>query len=123
MHMRLETDVRPGMPRSVSRFVERYESGLPHSPLPPDRSVIDLLKRSLATSIENPAYSALMSRVLPDITSRKMAIFDTSHVDALVFPYAATFAEPIRNPVERADDPGFVKAPGRPSPSMTNRPQ
>jgi len=37
-------------------------------------------------------------------------VFEKHGVDALVFPYVPTFAQPIRNPVYTIDDPAFVKS-------------
>jgi amidase len=37
-------------------------------------------------------------------------VFENHGVDALVFPYVPTFAEPIKNPIYTIDDPTFVKS-------------
>jgi len=37
-------------------------------------------------------------------------VFENHGVDALVFPYVPTFAQPIKNPVYTIDDPSFVKS-------------
>ncbi len=108
----------PGVPKTVAEFVEIYETKVAKSPLPVDNSVLDLLKRSLVTSTDDPAYQNLINNVLPTATRLKLAIFDTSGVDALVFPYQPTFAAPINNPVSHIDDPAYVAAPGRPDPAI-----
>jgi hypothetical protein len=46
----------------------------------------------------------------PRATAEKLAVFEKYGVDALVFPYAPTFAQPIKNPVYTIDDPAFVNS-------------
>ena len=80
-------------------------------------SVLDLLKNSLVTSTDDPAYQNLIENVLPTATDIKLAIFDTYDLDALVFPYQTNFAPPIRNPIYSVDDPTFVSS-SRPNPAI-----
>ena len=47
---------------------------------------------------------------MPRATAEKLAVFESHGVDALVFPYVPTFAQPIKNPVYTIDDPAFVKS-------------
>jgi len=108
----------PGVPRSTAEFVTRYETEVAKSPLPVEASVLDLLKRALATSTSDAPYQNLISKVLPEATALKLAIFETHKVDALVFPYNPAFASPIRNPTGRVDDPTYVGAKGVPAPSI-----
>jgi amidase len=104
----------PNVPKSVARFVELYETDVAKSALPVEASVLDLLKRSLATSEDDPAYKDLIANQLPQASRLKRAVFDVNKVDALVFPYHPTFAAPISNPVEKVADDTFVRAAGRP---------
>ena len=106
----------PNVPKTVGEFIELYETKVARSPLPVEATVLDLLKRSLNTSTDDPAYKALVADVLPRLTRLKLAMFDTYRVDALVFPFEGTFARPISNPVARVDDATFVGARGRPNP-------
>ena len=105
----------PAVPKTVAAFVEIYETKVAKSALPVEDSVLDLLKRGLATSSDDPVYQHLLTTVLPEATKLKLAIFTTHNVDALVFPYQAGFAAPIRNPVERIDDPAYIRTSGRPN--------
>ncbi|WP_028009119.1 amidase family protein [Solimonas flava] len=106
----------PQVPKTVAAFVERYETVVARSPLPVEASVMRLLKDSLKTSTDDPAYRQLIDKTLPQASADKLALFARYGVDALVFPYHASFAPPIRNPVYRIDDPDFVAA-GKPEPA------
>jgi amidase len=75
-----------------------------------EASVMRLLKDSLTTSTDDPAYKDLIEHVLPQATADKLAIFKHYGVDALVFPYFSSFAPPISNPVYSIDDPAYVKS-------------
>lgn len=106
----------PGVPKTVAEFVEIYETEVAISPLPVANSVLNLLKNSLVTSTDSPAYRNLIENVLPKATELKLALFDTYGLDALVFPYQTSFAPPISNPVYSSDDPTFVRS-DRPDPA------
>ncbi len=107
----------PKVPKTVAAFVTLYETEVARSKLPADASVINLLKGSLTTSTSDAAYRDLVARILPEATRLKLALFATRHVDALVFPYHSSFADPIRNPTGRIADPTFVPS-TRPHPSI-----
>ncbi len=104
--------------RSTAEFVRRYEAEVSKSPRPVEASVLDLLKRGLATSTDDPVYRNLLTKVLPEATRIKLGIFETNKVDALVFPYNPAFATPINNPTGKVDDPTYVGAKGVPAPSI-----
>ena len=106
-----------GVPKTVAEFVEVYNAEVAASPLPAEDSVLDLLARGLLTSTDDPDYIYLIENVLPRNTTLKLAVFDEHDLDALVFPYNASFAPPIRNPTFTADDPAYVSSGGRRSPS------
>ena len=106
-----------GVPKTVAEMVEIYETTVMKSAQPVEASVLDLLKRGLATSSDDPAYQELIAKGLPTATQRKLAIFETHKVDALVFPYQPNFANPISNPVTKVDDPTHVAGRGRPNPA------
>ena len=105
------------MPKTTAEFVKRYETEVARSPLPVEASVLDLLKRGIATSTDDPKYRRLIDEVLPGATSFQLALFERHRVDALVFPYQPRFAEPISNPVRTIEDPGYEEARGRPNPA------
>ena len=105
------------VPRTVQRFIEIYETEVMSSPLPVEESVMRLLRNSLSTSAEDPAYRRLMTETLPAATGDKMAFFAQQGVDALVFPYSTSFASPISNPAYRLDDPTYVRS-DRPQPAI-----
>ena len=107
----------PKVPKTVAEFVSLYENVVNKSPLPVEDSVMRLLKDSLTTSTEDPAYRDLIENILPHATQAKLALFDRYGVDALVFPYQSNFAAPISNPAFKIDDPSFVKS-ERPQPSI-----
>jgi amidase len=108
----------PSVPKGTADFVKIYETEVARSPLPVEASVLDLLKRGIATSTDDPAYRNLIENVLPTATKLKRAIYEKYQVDALVFPYQPAFAAPIENPVREIDDPSYVPARGRPQPSI-----
>jgi amidase len=107
----------PNVPKTVAEFIHIYETEVNKSPLPVENSVLDLLKRSLTTSADMPAYKNLIEKVLPEATRLKLAMFDKDHLDAMVFPYQTSFASPISNPAFSIPDPTFVPS-TRPQPSI-----
>jgi Asp-tRNA(Asn)/Glu-tRNA(Gln) amidotransferase A subunit family amidase len=98
------------VPKTVAEFVNIYETEIAPSPLPVEDSVMNLLKKSLKTSTDAPEYRDFMENLMPRATAEKLAVFEKHGVDALVFPYVPTFAQPIKNPVYTIDDPAFVKS-------------
>lgn len=100
----------PGVPKTVAEFVRIYETEVMKSPLPVEASVMNLLKTSLTTSTDDPAYKELIDVILPAATEAKYAIFKDSNVDVLVFPYQTTFAPPISNPAFKIEDPTYVES-------------
>jgi Asp-tRNA(Asn)/Glu-tRNA(Gln) amidotransferase A subunit family amidase len=76
-----------------------------------------LLRDSLDHSTDDPLFRYLIETVLPENTAQKLAIFERDDLDALVFPYNASFAAPINNPLYQVIDPTHVGSGGRPSPS------
>ena len=97
-----------GAPKTVAEFVERYDTVVNQSELPARESIIDLLRRSLTTSTSDAAYQRLVREILPKATADKLALFEGSEVDVLVFPYETRFASVISNPVNEVDDPTYV---------------
>src|SRR3954453_10134259 len=106
----LATFNSPKVPKTVAEFVHIYETEIAPSPLPVEDSVMNLLKTSLKTSTDAPEYKNFIENQMQRATAEKLAVFDNHGVDALVFPYAPTFAQPIKNPVYTIDDPSFVKS-------------
>jgi amidase len=106
----LATFRNPKLPKTVAEFIEVYETQVAPSPLPVEDSVMTLLKTSLKTSTNAPEYKDFMENLMPQATAEKLAVFEKHGVDALVFPYLPTFAQPIKNPVYTIDDPTFVKS-------------
>jgi amidase len=98
------------MPKTVAEFVKVYETEVAPSPLPVEESVMNLLKTSLKTSTDAPEYKDFIENAMPRATAEKLAVFEKYGVDALVFPYVPTFAQPIKNPVYTIDDPAFVNS-------------
>ena len=98
------------MPKTVAEFVKVYETEVAPSPLPVEESVMNLLKTSLKTSTDMPEYKDFIENAMPRATAEKLAVFEKYGVDALVFPYVPTFAQPIKNPVYTIDDPAFVNS-------------
>src|SRR5215468_1719129 len=98
------------MPKTVAEFVKVYEAEVAPSPLPVEESVMNLLKTSLKTSTDAPEYKDFIENAMPRATAEKLAVFEKYGVDALVFPYVPTFAQPIKNPVYTIDDPAFVNS-------------
>lgn len=107
----------PGVPKTVAEFVRIYETEVSKSPLPVEANVMNLLKTSLTTSVNDPAYKELIEKTLVQATKDKLALFDQYKVDALVFPYFSSFAPPINNPAFKIDDPTFV-ASDKPQPAI-----
>jgi amidase len=97
-------------PKTVAEFVKVYETEVAPSPLPVEESVMNLLKTSLKTSTDAPEYKDFIENAMPRATAEKLAVFEKYGVDALVFPYVPTFAQPIKNPVYTIDDPAFVNS-------------
>src|SRR6516165_8097115 len=106
----LTTFKSPKVPKTVAEFVKVYEEEIAPSPLPVEDSVMSLLKTSLKTSTDAPEYKDFIENMMPRATGEKLAVFENHRVDALVFPYAPTFAQPIKNPVYTIDDPTFVNS-------------
>lgn len=98
------------VPKSVADFVKVYETEIAPSPLPVEASVMNLLKTSLKTSPDMQEYKEFIQNLMPKATAEKLSVFEKHGVEALVFPYVPTFAQPIKNPVYEIDDPAFVKS-------------
>jgi amidase len=107
----------PGLPKTVAEHIAIYEAEVMGSAAPVEDSVMRLLRDSLRTSVEDPAYRKLLGETLPAATQDKLALFTGHEVDALVFPYSSSFASPIRNPVYGLDDPTFIGS-DRPQPAI-----
>ena len=106
----------PAIPKTVAEFVDFYDTNV--IPFPVESSVLNgLLRESLDHSSAEPLFRHLIENVLPANTAAKHAIFDRDDLDALVFPYNASFAGPISNPLYQIADPTHVRSGGRPSPS------
>ena len=101
-------DPKNKVPKTVAEFVRIYETEVKKSAFPVEDSVMNLLKTSLTTSTDDPAYKELIEKTLPNATQAKLAIFKKYNVEALVFPYFSTFAPPIKNPAFAIEDPTFV---------------
>jgi amidase len=106
----LATFRTPKVPKTVAEFIKVYEAEIAPSPLPVEDSVMNLLKTSLKTSTDAPEYKNFIENQMPRATAEKLAVFENHGVDALVFPYVPTFAQPIKNPIYTIDDPSFVKS-------------
>src|SRR6516164_9068407 len=104
----LATFKSPQVPKTVAEFVKVEE--IAPSPLPVEDSVMSLLKTSLKTSTDAPEYKDFIENTMPQATAEKLAVFENHGVDALVFPYLPTFAQPIKNPIYVIDDPTFVNS-------------
>ena len=100
----------PDVPKSVAEFLEVYEGTVAESEFPAEESVLNLLRRASVTSTEHPDYAHVIGNVLPENTQRKLDLFESHDLDALVFPFVASFAPPIENPVFAADDPTYVSS-------------
>ncbi len=107
----------PNVPKSVAEFVRIYETEIMKSPLPVEASVMNLLKTSLTTTTDDPAYKELIEKILPGATQAKLKLFEQYQVEALVFPYFSSFAPPISNPAYKIEDPSFVKS-DKPQPAI-----
>jgi amidase len=106
----LATFTSPKVPKTVAEFVRIYETEIMKSPLPVEDSVMRLLKTALTTSTSAPEYKNFLEKLMPQWTAEKLAVFERYGIDALVFPYVPTFAQPINNPVYKIDDSSFVKS-------------
>ena len=106
----------PEVPKTVEEFLELYDTEVAESAFPVEDSVVNLLTRASITSTDHPDYVDLIETVLPQNTQLKLDLFETYNLDALVFPYHASFAPPISNPNGAIDDPTFVPS-DVPSPS------
>ena len=106
----LATFSNPKVPKTVAEFVKVYEAEIAPSPLPVEDSVMSLLTTSLKTSTDAPEYKDFIENMMPRATAEKLAVFQNHGVDALVFPYLPTFAQPIKNPLYTIDDPSFVQS-------------
>lgn len=106
----LATFTSPKVPKTVAEFIHIYETEVMKSPLPVEESVMRLLKTSLTTSTSAPEYKEFLEKLMPQWTAEKLAVFERYGIDALVFPYVPTFAQPINNPAYKVDDPTFVKS-------------
>lgn len=100
----------PKVPKTVAEFIRVYETEVAPSPLPVEDSVMSFLKTSLNTSTDALEYKDFIENQMPRATAEKLAVFENHGVDALVFPYVPTFAQPIKNPVYTIDDPAFVNS-------------
>ena len=107
----------PTVPKTVAKFLKIYDTVVARSPLPLEPNIHRLLANSLTKTSADPAYQNLVNKTLPDNTKSKLAIFDGQRLDALVFPYSATFAAPISNPAYKVDDPTWKTFPRPANPS------
>ena len=107
----------PEVPQTVAEFLEIYDTEVAASSLPPVDSVLNLLRRASVTSTDHPDYIDLIENGLPTNTRLKLDLFEANDLDALVFPYNASFASPLSNPSFTADDPSYVPSDDVPSPS------
>ena len=107
----------PDVPKTVDAFLELYDTEVATSAFPAEESVLNLLRRGSVTSTDHPDYVNLIENVLPMNTQLKLELFETHDLDALVFPYNASFAAPIDNPTFTADDPTHVPSRDIRSPS------
>ena len=107
----------PDVPKTVDAFLELYDTEVATSAFPAEESVLNLLRRGSVTSTDHPDYVNLIENVLPMNTQLKLELFETQDLDALVFPYNASFAAPIDNPTFTADDPTHVPSRDIRSPS------
>jgi amidase len=107
----------PEVPKTVADFIAIYENVVSKSPLPVEDSVMSLLRRSIVTSTDDPAYINLMENLLPAATEFKMKLFEQYRLDALVFPYQTSFGGPISNPAFSIPDDTFVRS-NRPQPTI-----
>ena len=105
------------VPKTVAEFLELYHTEVAASSRPAEESVLNLLTRASVTSTDHPAYINLVENVLPRNTRLKLDLFATYNLDALVFPYNASFARPARDPNLTANDPTYVPSGGVHSPS------
>ena len=97
------------VPDTIEEMIAIYETEVAASDKPAATSVINLLKDSLEHSSADPAYQQLITEELPAAAAYKQSLFDDHDLDAMVFPYEASFASPVSNPVETIDDPTYVR--------------
>ncbi len=107
----------PAVPKTVEEFLEVYNTEVAASSLPAEESVLNLLERASVTSTDHPDYRDLIENVLPRNTQLKLDLFETYDLDALVFPFHASFARPVRDPTFNAEDPTYVPSGDVRSPS------
>lgn len=96
------------VPDTIEEMIELYETEVADSDKPVADSVLNLLKDSLEDSTDDPDYQELLESELPEAAAYKLSLFEDNDLDAMVFPYEASFASPVSNPVETIDDPTFV---------------
>ncbi len=106
----LATFTSAKVPKTVAEFIRIYETEVMKSPLPVEDSVMRLLKTSMTKSTSAPEYKEFLEKLMPQWTAEKLAVFERYGIDALVFPYVPTFAQPISNPAYKIEDPTFVKS-------------
>ena len=107
----------PAVPKTVEEFLEIYNTEVAASSLPAEESVLNLLERASVTSTDHPDYRDLIENVLPRNTQLKLDLFETYDLDALVSPFHASFARPVRDPTFNAEDPTYVPSGDVRSPS------
>jgi len=107
----------PDVPKTLAEFLQLYRTDVADSSLPAEQSVLNRLARASVTSTDHPDYVDLVENVLPRNTQLKLDLFTTYNLDALVFPYNASFAPPVEAPTIVAADPTYVPSGGVRSPS------
>ena len=107
----------PAVPKTVEAFLEIYNTEVAASSLPAEESVLNLLERASVTSTDHPDYRDLIENVLPRNTQLKLDLFEAYDLDALVSPFNASFARPVRDPTFSAEDPTYVPSGDVRSPS------
>ena len=107
----------PEVPKTLAEFLEIYEPEVARSALPAEPSILSLLTRASVTATDRPAYTDLVENILPRNTQLKLDLFAAYNLDALVFPYHASFAPPVGGPTFSDDDPTYVPSGAVRSPS------
>ena len=107
----------PDIPKTLAESLESDETEVARSSPPAEQSELSLLVRASATSIDHPAYVDLVENVLPTNTQLKLDLFAAYNLDALVFPYHASFAPPVSGPTFTTADPTYVPSGAVRSPS------
>ncbi len=107
----------PAVPKTVEAFLEIYNTEVAASSLPAEESVLNLLERASVTSTDHPDYRDLIENVLPRNTQLKLDLFEAYDLDALVSPFNASFARPVRDPTFSVEDPTYVPSGDVRSPS------